>query len=117
MIDVGRRIRDYEIVAHLKQGGMARLFLARPTECIDGRLRRADGSGAGCVWIRLVPKDGGAPIHTCTENDGSFRTADAHDVEYEVHPLVTGPDDRLVPGESVGTCRGGATNAGFSLSR
>ncbi len=29
MIDVGRRVRDYEIIAHLKHGGMARIFLAR----------------------------------------------------------------------------------------
>jgi serine/threonine-protein kinase len=29
VIDVGRRVRDYEIVAHLKPGGMATLFLAR----------------------------------------------------------------------------------------
>jgi hypothetical protein len=28
-IDVGSRIRDYEIVARLKSGGMATLFLAR----------------------------------------------------------------------------------------
>src|SRR5688572_4759157 len=29
MIDVGARVRDYEVVAPLKPGGMASLFLAR----------------------------------------------------------------------------------------
>src|SRR4051794_5815740 len=29
MIDVGQRVRDYQIVAYLKPGGMATLFLAR----------------------------------------------------------------------------------------
>jgi serine/threonine-protein kinase len=29
MLDVGQRVRDYEVLAHLKPGGMATLFLAR----------------------------------------------------------------------------------------
>ena len=87
------------------------LYLVGPANVVSGRALDASGKPLRSRWLRFVAADGKGDAQTMTEGDGSFRTEDARDVDYDVFLLAPGPDGRLVPGTTLGHCRGGEHHA------
>jgi hypothetical protein len=94
-----------------------RLYVTKADGVMAGRVVDAASSPLRAAWLRFVPVDGGLSFQLMTEDDGTFKTYEARDVDYDVHVLAPGADGRLVPGASIGRCRGGATSLLFRASR
>ncbi len=80
--------------------------VTHPTERLDGRAFAADRAALGDRWIRFIAPDG--VVACLTDDDGSFHSVNAYDAEFEAFLLVPAADGRLVPGPSLGRCRGGS---------
>jgi hypothetical protein len=94
-----------------------RLFLTKSDGVLAGRVVDSASSPLRAAWLRFVPVDAGVGFQLMTDDDGGFKTYEARDVDYDVHVLAPGADGRLVPGESIARCRGGATSLIFRAPR